>query len=116
VSQAIRDEAMRRLGVFVQCVECDDYVRTEDALRVEQINPTRLRRLCSMRCLLLRSEGQTETCRAWRWNRERDGWTFIGIYWQLPGASAWLWQWTDTGDALWIEWNVARLRAAGEIS
>ncbi len=121
MSQVERAEAMRRLGMFVQCVECDDYVRTEDALRAEQVQPTQVRHLCSMHCLLLRSEGRTGTLRAYRWSSERGGWTFVGLYGKVPGfpgpgASAWMWQWTDTGDALWIEWNVARLRAAGEIS
>lgn len=44
---------------------------------------------------------------------KEDHWECIGSFnRETPG----LWVWTDTGNARWIEENVARLRARGEIS
>jgi len=49
--------------------------------------------------------------------RKKVGW---GDHWECIGSfnreTPGLWVWTDTGNARWIEENVATLRARGEIS
>lgn len=114
MSQTVRTEAMRRFGALVECIECDAYVRPRDAIKIEPSSFFMC--ACSMRCVLLRSEDRTDAHRAYRWNEPRDCWVEIGRYERPLASEMWFWTWTDTGEALWIEDNVARLREAGEIS
>jgi hypothetical protein len=66
--------------------------------------------VCSAHCAIDYADGRTGYLRAFRWNRQMEQWAEIGTR-RYEGNP---WKWTDTGEALWIQERVARLRAAGE--
>lgn len=128
-------EAMNRLGVWVEkCERCDCVYRGETGLLLHTVgdygehgglvggleaNFPLVPRVfvCSLACAVAAADARPDRYRnqvtaAGRWSPRREEWVRIGVRPRFQEA----WSWTDTGEALWIEENAARLRAAREIS
>lgn len=110
-------EAATRLGCpIVECCECSTTLRFVDSVTVETHASDGWRAsLCSLACATAYADGRWGYLSCFR-VRVFDGrFELVQIGSRQPSASD-PWNWTDTGNARWIEENTARLRAAGEIS
>jgi hypothetical protein len=113
-------EAAKRLGVRIEeCDRCACTCLRADGLFLGVWGDTPYRHignifLCSMTCLLAACDERPEyvgrQLRAHRWHSFLEKWAIIG---ERDVCKDWVW--TDTGNALWIEANAAKLRVAGEI-
>lgn len=113
-------QAASRLGTpIVECVECDVTAFRDESLailRTEKSVPwpadvSGAQHVCSVHCAILFASGRIGFLRAFRWNRRDENWVELGT----RALADPRWNWTDTGEARWLEENAARLREAGEI-
>jgi hypothetical protein len=101
---------------IVVCDDCGVHVIKADAFFTASRNKldtvlTNIVSYCSLRCISESVDEYRGNINAYRWMNKKIGdVSHVGHRSVVTDS----WVWNDTGEAIWIEENLARLRAAGE--